>query len=143
MTDIAFHFNVPDRLSYACRLLRKAVARGSRIAVTGSVADLVAVDVALWAVSPTDFVTHCLQDASATALAVSSVVLVEDCRPHADCTVLLNLGANVPAAFDVFERVIEVVSHDEDERRLARAKWRFYAQAGWPLTQYDLQKAKS
>jgi hypothetical protein len=27
MTEIAFHFNAPDKLDYACRLLRKAVGR--------------------------------------------------------------------------------------------------------------------
>ena len=24
MTEVAFHFNVPDRLAYTCRLVRKA-----------------------------------------------------------------------------------------------------------------------
>ena len=27
MTEVAFHFNVPQRLAYACRLLRKASQR--------------------------------------------------------------------------------------------------------------------
>ena len=31
MTEIAFHFNAPDKLAYACRLLRKAVASGARV----------------------------------------------------------------------------------------------------------------
>jgi DNA polymerase III subunit chi len=35
MTDIAFHVNVPDRLAYACRLLRKAVRRNARVVVAG------------------------------------------------------------------------------------------------------------
>ena len=30
MTEVAFHFNAPDKLGYACRLLRKAVATGAR-----------------------------------------------------------------------------------------------------------------
>ncbi len=33
MTSIAFHFNVPGKLDYACRLLRKAVQSGSQVAV--------------------------------------------------------------------------------------------------------------
>ena len=28
MTEVDFHFNAPDKLGYACRLLRKAVANG-------------------------------------------------------------------------------------------------------------------
>ena len=27
MTEVAFHFNAPDKLGYACRLLRKAVGQ--------------------------------------------------------------------------------------------------------------------
>ena len=30
MTEVQFHFNVPDRLVYACRLLRKALRSGAR-----------------------------------------------------------------------------------------------------------------
>ena len=30
MTEVAFHFNAPDKQAYACRLLRKAVAGGAR-----------------------------------------------------------------------------------------------------------------
>ena len=37
MTDVAFHFNAPDKLAYACRLLRKAVGSGSRVVNTSRV----------------------------------------------------------------------------------------------------------
>ena len=33
MTEVAFHFNAPDKRSYACRLLRKAYLRGARVLV--------------------------------------------------------------------------------------------------------------
>ena len=36
MTEIAFHFNAPDRLAYVCRLLRKAVATDAQLVVVGS-----------------------------------------------------------------------------------------------------------
>ena len=36
MTEIGFHFNTPDKVNYACRLVRKAVsARGLRVVVVG------------------------------------------------------------------------------------------------------------
>ena len=31
--EVAFHFNAPDRLVYACRLLRKAYLKGARLLV--------------------------------------------------------------------------------------------------------------
>ena len=33
MTEIAFHFNAPDKVAYACRLLRKAVAVNAKVVV--------------------------------------------------------------------------------------------------------------
>ena len=36
MTDVAFHFNVPDKLGYACRLLRKAHAAGGSVGVVAA-----------------------------------------------------------------------------------------------------------
>ena len=35
MTEVTFHFNAPDKLGHACRLLRKAVASGAKVVVTG------------------------------------------------------------------------------------------------------------
>ena len=34
MTEIIFHVNVPDKLAYSCRLLRKAYLSGARVSVT-------------------------------------------------------------------------------------------------------------
>jgi hypothetical protein len=36
MTEIAFHFNAPDKLAYACRFARKALRSGARLVITGS-----------------------------------------------------------------------------------------------------------
>ena len=69
MTEVAFHFNAPDRMAYCCRLLRKAVGGQARVVVTGSPQTLAQLDAALWTFSPTDFVPHCLLDSDATIVA--------------------------------------------------------------------------
>ena len=33
MTEIAFHFNAPDKLAYACRFARKAQRAGARLVI--------------------------------------------------------------------------------------------------------------
>ena len=38
MTEIAFHFNVQDRIAYACRLLRKAYRSAAQVGVVGEAA---------------------------------------------------------------------------------------------------------
>lgn len=35
MTQVAFHFNAPDKLAYVCRLVRKATRQDARVMVTG------------------------------------------------------------------------------------------------------------
>lgn len=139
MTGIDFHFNTPDKIHHACRLLRKAVAaRGARVVVVGDAAMLEAIDVALWQLSPADFIAHCRDDAAPGMLSRSPVVLAaggEARAPHHQ--VLVNLGANVPAGFGRFERLVDIVSDDEEDRRMARSRWRHYADRGYAITRHD------
>lgn len=140
MTDVAFHFGAPDRLAYTCRLLRKATASGARLLVRSSPADGVALDAALWSLTPTDFITHC--DArAADALRRRSSVLLVDALDTLDTgfPILVNLADDVPAGFAQFQRVIEVVSTDEEDRNLARLRWKHYSAQGYTITRHDLQ----
>ena len=44
--------------------------------------------------------------------------------------------------FESFEKVIEVVTQDDDDKSLARLRWKHYADRGYPLVRHDLsQKA--
>lgn len=139
MTEVAFHFNAPDKISYACRLLRKASRQGARVVVTGSADLLQQLDAALWSFSATDFVAHTLATADATVLAASPVVLLESVLEAPHQQVLLQLGDAVPAGFERFERLIEVVTLEEDDRALARQRWKHYASRGYAVERKDLE----
>ncbi len=147
MTEIAFHFNVPQTLPYVCRLLRKAVNAGSHVLVTGPTAVLNTLDRELWTFAPLEFVAHCTADAPGGVLAASPVVLAPsiDVPQVQDwhCQVLLNLGDSVPEGFERFARLIEVVSYDEADIVAARQRWRTYAKAGFSMTRHDLAAASS
>lgn len=147
LTEISFHFNAPDRLHYACRLLRKTANGGARIAVAGSPEILGALDTLLWAVSPTDFISHCFADDSPSMVAASPVVLGQSMQSEATPdparagemrTVLVNLGDEVPAGFESFERLAELVGTDESNRQLARERWKYYASRGYTMVKHDL-----
>ena len=138
MTEVAFHFNAPDSLSYACRLLRKAVGSGAKVVVTGPPDTLRELDALLWTFSATDFVPHCLADSEAHVVAASPVILATSIASTAHQQVLLNLGRLVPEGFDRFERVIELVGQDEQQRQLARARWKQYTDRGYAITRHDL-----
>lgn len=138
MTEVAFHFNVPDKLGYACRLLRKAHAAGGRIGVVGPQDLLGALDQALWSFSALDFVPHCLASAPAPLLAATPIVLATDSAQLPPAQVLVNLGAAVPPGFERFERLIELVDTSDADRAPARQRWRHYAERGYVMQRHDL-----
>lgn len=139
MPEIAFHFNAPDKLAYACRFARKALRNGARLAILGPQPALQTLDGMLWSMAPQDFVAHVMQGADAQVWSLSPVVLVHDLLnlPHAE--VLLNLGRDVPDGFERFQRVIEVVSAvDAHDRAQARQRWRQYQNQGYDIVRHDL-----
>ncbi len=138
MTEVAFHFNAPDKLGYACRLLRKAAGTGVRVMVTGAAATLRELDVALWTFAPLEFLPHCYGEVTSVALAASPVVLAESVRAAPHQQVLVNLGNGVPEGFERFERLIEVVTGAEEDRQEARRRWKHYADRGYAITRHDL-----
>lgn len=138
MTEVAFHFNAPHKWEYACRLLRKAVARGTRIAVTAEADALGRLDRMLWTFSDVDFLPHCASGSPPDMLSASPVVLCEtaDAAPHQQ--LLVNLGAAVPAGFERFDRLIEVVGGDEADRLSSRMRWKHYKDRGYAIARHDL-----
>lgn len=144
MTEVAFHFNVPDKLAYACRLLRKATGAGSKVVVTGESQQLRTLDTELWTFSALEFIPHChAASADAQVLSASPVVLADTPRgtPHQE--VLVNLGEGVPEGFERFERLIEVVSQDDGDRQQARVRWKHYADRGYAIQRHDLAQRES
>ncbi len=143
MTEIAFHFNTPDKLNYACRLLRKAFSTGAKVMVWAESEQLQALDKALWELGANDFVAHCMIDAPDYVLARSPIVLCGDVSvlnalPHHD--VLLSLGDTLANGFEKFERVIELVSLDEEDKARARKRWKTYQDRGYSMKRHDLSQ---
>jgi len=139
MTEVAFHFNAPDKLAYACRFARKVQRSGARLVIAGPAEMLEALDRMLWTLAPQDFVAHCRDDADEEMIHVSPVLLAVDARRSPHHEVLLNLNADVPEGFGRFGRLVEVVSaQDEADRSAARARWKHYASRGYAITRHDL-----
>ena len=153
MTDIAFHFNVPDKLAYSCRLLRKAYTSGMQVVVTGEAAQLARLDDLMWTFSTVDFLPHTrvapallagnavsgteINDAEA-GLGILLAEKPERVRSHG---VLVNLGQQIPDSFERFDRFIELVTSEADDRLAARRRWKHYADRGYALVSHDQAEA--
>ena len=141
MTEISFHFNVPDRTEYACRLLRKALRKGAQVVVTGAPPVLAELDRALWSFDPLEFVPHvmpCPGQALAPRLRTTPVWLVADLAQAGHHDVLVNLHDDAPFGFESFARVIEIVTPIEADRAAARQRWKHYATRGYAIEKHEV-----
>ena len=140
MTHIDFYTNVPDKLGTACRIVAKGYSLKRRIVVFCPDAEVAQrIDRLLWTSPATGFVPHC---GAADALATATPVVIDHVggEPVHD-QVLVNLRSEWPPFFGRFERLIEIVTLDEEDRRLARERYKFYRDRGYEIRTHDLREA--
>jgi len=136
MTRVDFHTNISDKVSYACRLARKAYgARGKLVLLAQDAAQAAALNDGLWTVGDTDFLPHAM---AGDALAAQSPIIVTDTLdgefPHYD--MLVNLTRTTPPGVERFQRVFEIVSIDEEDAAAGRKRYSAYKQQSVPLTHF-------
>ena len=137
MTEVAFHFNVPARVPYLCRLLRKVQSAGMQAWVRVPANELAELDDALWTFSQEDFLAHSRVGEAHEHR--SPIVLSDGAAPsRGGIEVLVNGLADVPEGFDRHQRVVEIVGQSDDERAQARLRWRHYTQLGYELVKHDV-----
>lgn len=139
MTSIDFYFNASDRLQVACRLAGKALAQKQGLLVYAPEADTASrIDRMLWTWPAIGFVPHC---AVHERLAAETPVLIAsgDETPPG-CPLLLNLAAACPPHFERFERLLEIVGADDEERKAGRERYRFYRERGYTISNHDLSQ---
>ena len=140
MTRVDFHSKVPDKVLYACRLVRKARAADMKVVVhLEDARQLNAFDEALWTFSEQDFLPHV--SAGDALAAQTPVILTHDANdplPHHQ--VLINLSQRTPEHFARFERLFEILSTDEEDLVSGRERYKQYQQRGYPLTHFVAEK---
>lgn len=141
MTRIDFYIlqsaNAQNRQLLACRLTEKAYRLGHTVYIrTDSPAQSRIMDDLLWMFRAGSFVPHAIGGEKQGAQ--TPVLLGHENEPlHLD-DVLINLSPEVPAGFDRFERVIELVDHEETVRQAGRRRYRFYQENDYALTTHKL-----
>ena len=141
MTRIDFYTHVQDKLPVAIHLIGKAWDRGLNVWVR-VVNDTTAtrLDQELWTHATEGFIPHCKSD---HALAKETPVII-DAAAMEPCTdqVLINLHPERPEYFSRFERLIEIVSLDDQDCKQARERFVFYRDRGFEIHSHDLSKSK-
>ncbi len=139
MTSIDFYFNASDRLQVACRLAGKALAQKQRLLVYAPEPETASrIDRMLWTWPAIGFVPHCMAHERLAAETPVLIASADETPPG--CDVLLNLGTECPPHFSRFERLLEVVGADEEDRKAARARYRHYQERGYRISSHDLHE---
>jgi DNA polymerase-3 subunit chi len=140
MTEIDFYFHVEDKLRTACALSAKALARGLRVfAFCPDQEASQKLSRMLWAAPALSFIPHCASDDRLAA--VTPVIVDHEGAKLPHDQVLLNLRADWPPFFSRFQRLIEIVSLDEEDRRLARERFKFYRDRGYEIRSHDMSRS--
>lgn len=137
---IDIHFNVDHSVNHACRVVRKARAADKTLLVYCRDAQRLArLDQALWTFSALDFLPHV---SLPSTLAPQTPIWLSATPAGAVRDVLLLLDDEVAPDFAGwfarFERVIDIVPADADERALGRARFRSYRDAGFEPVAHDI-----
>lgn len=115
-----------QRWAFACRLAEKAYLRDLRVVIVNdSLSDAQALDDMLWTFNDRSFVPHQLCTDELTPDPATPVQLsVEPAAPAAD--LLVNLAARLPAHWERFARIAEIIDADAERRRLGRERFKTY-----------------
>ena len=123
----------------ACKLIEKAYRQGHRLFLkTDTPEETRQLDDLLWTFRQGSFVPHEVQGPDN---AEAPVIIGHDPPTAGQCAVLVNLGHGVPAGFDVFERVAELVDQEESTRLAGRERYKIYQQAGCVMQKHQLDRA--
>jgi DNA polymerase-3 subunit chi len=121
------------RLRFACRLVEKAWLLEHRVRVQFDPGDeAAAFDDLLWTFADRSFVPHerLAADGKAPVPAASVVIADGDGNGPDDRDLLVNLAGGVPAQYQGYARIAEVVDADDARRRSGRERFRYYREQG-------------
>ena len=124
---------------FACSIAQRAWQAGNTVYIqTGTHDTAVRLDDLLWMFNDISFVPHALAR-TAEADSVDVVIGWQESDPRPFST-LINLAQDIPGNAGNYERVVEIVAGNTDERALARSRYKRYRERGCELYNHTITK---
>jgi DNA polymerase-3 subunit chi len=147
LVRLEFHTDIADPLGYGYRLLRKAYRRGLKVVVCAEPERLGRLDTLLWTFEQLEFVPHARlrsgERPDSGVLARTPIWLADAGTPWPRADVVVNLGEQPIDEPQRFERIIEIVGQESDERQAGRRRWRHYTTLGLAPEQVNAAAASA
>jgi DNA polymerase-3 subunit chi len=130
-----------QRWAFVCRLTEKAYLKDLRVVIlNGTLADARALDDLLWTFNERSFVPHqvCVDEQPADPGTLVHLAVQPAAPPAAD--LLVNLTDRLPAEWERYPRIAEIIDADEDRRRLGRERFKTYRDLKVALATHQLDE---
>ncbi|MGO9514463.1 MAG: DNA polymerase III subunit chi [Steroidobacteraceae bacterium] len=128
-----------QRWTFACRLTEKAYLKDLRVLILSeSAADAKAVDDLLWTFSDRSFVPHQLCQDGQSVDPDTPVRVTPALEGAGTADLLVNLTDRLPAGWERFTRIAEIVDADPERRRLGRERFKSYRELKVALETHQL-----
>jgi DNA polymerase-3 subunit chi len=141
MTEVTFYTFAPDKLAILRQLVAKAFGQKLNVLIHANDPALVErIDHMLWTSPALSFLPHCRDSDS---LASQTPILIgtnADALPTAD--LVINMDEQYPAQFSRFDRLLEIVTSEEQDRHSGRQRYKFYQERGYGIKTHDLRNRK-
>jgi len=124
----------------ACRLSEKACHSNlSAFMHTQTEQHCQEMDKLLWRFKEQSFIPHQLYAQETSANQSSPILIGHDIEPEQNFDLLINLDNKIPSFFSRFNRVIEIVTNDEQQRELSRKHYTFYKDRGYIINTHNIK----
>ena len=136
MTYIDFYFNVENKFNKIHKVLEREIFRKRKIFI--SVNDLNSAEALsnfLYTYSPSSFLPHVIGQQEERA----SIHIDWDHKSVTD-DFMINLKSEISPSFSRYLRLIEIVSQNEEDKKTARDRLKFYRDRGYEIDLIDATK---
>lgn len=144
MTSIDFYISessdIQVRNQLACRLSEKACH--SKLATfihTQTEQHSQEIDKLLWTFKASSFIPHQLYNSEEAGKQAQPILIGNDIEPEKNFDLLINLDNQIPDFFSRFNRVIEIVTNNEEQRDLSRKHYTFYKDRGYIINTHNIK----
>jgi DNA polymerase III subunit chi len=135
MTRIDFYFNVSNKQTLILDLVTSALTKHRQVTIFEDEDKANTVRNDLWYIAPESFLPNAL---AINKLAKDTPVVVHwhENQLYQD-DMLINLTTREPIFFSRFTQLVEIVTDDEHDKKLARARYKFYRDRGYEIKNID------